>query len=279
MRKINSEDIILQIEQMCADVNYNLPCDVTGYIKSLIKNDKSIQDNILLEILKNVKVAAEEHIALCQDTGTVNVFVKIGRDVTVTGNDITDSITKGVERGYKNYFLRKSIVSDPIERKNTKTNTPANIYCDIVDGDKIEITMLAKGGGSENASALKMLVPSDGWNGIKQFVLETIKQKGANACPPIIIGVGIGGDFASVGFLAKKALLREIGSKNINEDYNYREKELLEEINKLGIGPMGLGGNITALAVFIEKRPCHIASLPAAVNIQCHSCRRKTIIL
>jgi len=279
MRNVKSEDIISEIEKMCADVNYNLPCDVAECVASLVKNDKSIQDNILLEILQNAQVAAKEHIALCQDTGTANFFVKIGKNVNITGDDITSSINKGVERGYRKYFLRKSIVFDPIDRKNTQTNMPANIYCDFVEGDKIEITMLAKGGGSENASALKMLVPSDGWNGVKQFVLEAVKQKGANACPPLIVGIGIGGDFASVGFLAKKALLRQLGSANISEDYNCREKELLEEINKLGIGPMGLGGKVTALAVFIETKPCHIASLPAAVNIQCHSCRRKTIIL
>lgn len=279
MREINSKDIILQVEKMCADVNYNLPGDVTDCIASLVKNDKSISDNILQEILQNVKIAKKEDIALCQDTGTANFFIKIGKDVNIVGDDINTSINKGVERGYKKYFLRKSIVSDPIERINTQTNTPANIYFDFVDGDKIEITMLAKGGGSENASALKMLVPSEGWDGIKQFVIEAIKQKGANACPPLIIGVGIGGDFASVGLLAKKALLRKIGSDNVSKDYSNRENELLEEINKLGIGPMGLGGITTALAVFIETKPCHIASLPVAVNIQCHSCRRKTIIL
>lgn len=279
MREINSKDIILQVEKICADINYNLPGDVTDCIASLVKNDKSISDNILQEILQNVKIAKKEDIALCQDTGTANFFIKIGKDVNIIGDDINTSINKGVERGYKKYFLRKSIVSDPIERINTQTNTPANIYFDFVDGDKIEITMLAKGGGSENASALKMLVPSEGWEGIKQFVIEAIKQKGANACPPLIIGVGIGGDFASVGLLAKKALLRKIGSDNVSKDYSNRENELLEEINKLGIGPMGLGGKITALAVFIETKSCHIASLPVAVNIQCHSCRRKTIIL
>ncbi|MDD3052806.1 MAG: fumarate hydratase [Endomicrobiaceae bacterium] len=279
MREINSKDIILQVEKMCADINYNLPSDVTACIEAIVKNDKTISDNILQEILQNVKIAQKEAVALCQDTGTANFFIKIGKDVNIIGDDINISINKGVERGYKKYFLRKSIVSDPIDRINTQTNTPSNIYFDFVDGDKIEITMLAKGGGSENASALKMLVPSEGWKGIKQFVIEAIKQKGANACPPLIVGVGIGGDFASVGLLAKKALLREIGSNNISKDYSDRENELLEEINKLGIGPMGLGGKITALAAFIETKPCHIASLPVAVNIQCHSCRRKTIIL
>ena len=279
MRQINSQDIILQVEKLCANVNYNLPEDVVCSIKLSIKNDDSLSDKVLQEILQNAEVAKNEKIALCQDTGTANFFVKVGRDINIVGDDINISINKGVQRGYKKYFLRKSIVCDPIERVNTQNNTPANIYCDFVDGDKIEITMLTKGGGSENASALKMLTPLDGWNGVKEFVLYAIKQKGSNACPPLIVGVGVGGDFASVGLLAKKSLLREIGTKNKSSVYNDREKELLEEINKLCIGPMGLGGKTTALAVFIETKPCHIASLPVAVNIQCHSCRRKTIII
>ena len=210
--------------------------------------------------------------------GRDKVFVEIGNEVFING-DIYKAINDGISQGYTEGYLRKSVVKSPLNRVNTKDNTPANIYCDYVDGDKIEITMLAKGGGSENASFLKMLTPLDGWNGIKNFVVESIKSKGANACPPIIVGLGIGGDFASVGVLAKKALLREIGSKNISLDYNSKEQELLEEINRLNIGPMGLGGNPTALAVFIETKPCHIASMPVAINIQCHSCRRKTIVI
>ena len=206
-------------------------------------------------------------------------FVKIGRQAEIVGDDIISSINKGVAEGYTKYYLRKSIVIDPLNRINTKDNTPANIYCDFVEGDKIEITILTKGGGSENASFLKMLTPLDGWEGIKKFVIDSMKLKGANACPPTIIGLGIGGDFASVGLLAKKALLRTIGSKNIKQDYNDKEKELLEEVNKLNIGPMGLGGIPTALAVFIETKPCHIASMPVAINVQCHSCRRQTIII
>ena len=205
--------------------------------------------------------------------------MKIGKQVEIVGDDIVTAINKGVAKGYTKYYLRKSIVSDPLNRINTKDNTPANIYCDFVDGDKIEITILTKGGGSENASFLKMLTPLDGWQGIKNFVIESIKLKGANACPPVIVGLGIGGDFASVGLLAKKALLRTIGSKNIKQEYNVKEQELLEEINKLNIGPMGLGGTPTALAVFIETKPCHIASMPVAINVQCHSCRRKTILI
>lgn len=279
MRKIESNIIINKVADLCGYANFNLPQDILDSISSYIKNDNSISDNILNEILENAKIAKEKNIALCQDTGTANFFVKIGRQVEIVGDDIVSLINKGVAEGYTKYFLRKSIVSDPLNRINTKDNTPANIYCDFVEGDKIEITILTKGGGSENASFLKMLTPLDGWEGIKNFVIDSMKLKGANACPPTIIGLGIGGDFASVGLLAKKALLRTIGSKNIKQDYNDKEKELLEEVNKLNIGPMGLGGIPTALAVFIETKPCHIASMPVAINVQCHSCRRQTIII
>jgi len=279
MRKIESNIIINKVADLCGYANFNLPQDILDSISSYIKNDNSISDNILNEILENAKIAKEKNIALCQDTGTANFFVKIGRQTEIVGDDIISSINKGVAEGYTKYYLRKSIVSDPLNRINTKDNTPANIYCDFVEGDKIEITILTKGGGSENASFLKMLTPLDGWEGIKKFVIDSMKLKGANACPPTIIGLGIGGDFASVGLLAKKALLRTIGSKNIKQDYNDKEKELLEEVNKLNIGPMGLGGIPTALAVFIETKPCHIASMPVAINVQCHSCRRQTIII
>jgi len=279
MRKIESNIIINKVADLCGYANFNLPQDILDSISSYIKNDNSISDNILNEILENAKIAKEKNIALCQDTGTANFFVKIGRQAEIVGDDIISSINKGVAEGYTKYYLRKSIVIDPLNRINTKDNTPANIYCDFVEGDKIEITILTKGGGSENASFLKMLTPLDGWEGIKKFVIDSMKLKGANACPPTIIGLGIGGDFASVGLLAKKALLRTIGSKNIKQDYNDKEKELLEEVNKLNIGPMGLGGIPTALAVFIETKPCHIASMPVAINVQCHSCRRQTIII
>lgn len=284
MRKIKTNTIINKVSELCGDINFNLPQDVYDAVSSYIKNDNSVSDDILKQILENAKIAKSKKIALCQDTGTANFFVKIGKEVEVVEGDdeignIVSAINKGVSYGYEKFYLRKSIVSDPLNRVNTKDNTPANVYIDYVDGDELEITMLAKGGGSENASFLKMLTPLDGWDGIKKFVIESIKLKGANACPPIIVGLGIGGDFASVGLLAKKALLREIGSKNKKEDYNSKEQELLEEINKLNIGPMGLGGMPTALAVFIETKPCHIASMPVAINIQCHSCRRKTIII
>ncbi|MDR0800222.1 MAG: fumarate hydratase [Endomicrobium sp.] len=280
MRKIKSETVINTVGNLCAETNFELPADV---LKSLEKNivlEKDIAKDILKEIIENADIARKERIPLCQDTGTANFFIKLGRDVEIENGDICAAVNKGVSLGYTNNYLRKSIVSDPIiERKNTKDNTPANIYIDIVSGDKIEITFLPKGGGSENASALKMLTPSIGWDGIKEFVLSAINDKGRNACPPLVIGVGIGGDFASVGLMSKKALLREIGSENKNIFYDGKEIELLNDINKLNIGPMGMGGKTTALAVFIETKPAHIASLPVAVSIQCHSYRRKTIII
>lgn len=280
MRHIRKDDILQKIENLCADINYNLSDDVLAAVNKNIRNNGSLSDAVLKEIVENAQIAKNEKIALCQDTGTANFFIRCGKNIFFEENsDIYSIIDEGVKNGYKKYCLRKSIVADPIDRINTGTNTPANIYVDFVEGDKIEITMIAKGGGSENASALKMLTPAAGWNGIKDFIIDFVKQKGANACPPLIIGVGIGGDFASVGLLAKKSLLRDIGSKNKDKKYDEREKELLSEINALKIGPMGLGGECTALALFIETKPCHIASLPVAVNMQCHSHRKKTIIL
>lgn len=279
MRTITAEAISAEVEKLCADVNYELPQDVLGSLKDFAEKEDGPAKNILNEIIENAAIAKEEKIPLCQDTGTANIFVKLGKDVQITGGNIYDALNKGVAAGYKNNYLRKSIVSDPLERKNTGDNTPSNIYVDIVEGDKIEIDLLPKGGGSENASALKMLEPSAGWEGVKEFVISAVKDKGKNACPPLVIGVGIGGDFASVGKLAKKSLLRELNSKNQNDEYARKESELLEDINNFGIGPMGMGGKTTALAVFIEPSPVHIASLPVAVSIQCHSCRRKKIIL
>jgi fumarate hydratase subunit alpha len=277
VRKIESNIITSAVKDLCAKANYNLPDDVLKSVNTSIPQEQGVSRNILEQIADNAAIAKKEKVSLCQDTGTANFFVKLGKDVYIENGDIYDAINKGVALGYADNYLRKSIVSDPIERKNTMDNTPSNIYIDIVSGDKIEITFLPKGGGSENASALKMLTPSAGWEGVKEFVLSVVKDKGRDACPPLIVGVGIGGDFASVGLLSKKTLLREIGSANKNTFYAKKEQELFSEINKLNIGPMGMGGNPTALAVFIATKPTHIASLPVAVNIQCHSCRRKKI--
>jgi fumarate hydratase subunit alpha len=279
VRKIKLKTLVKVVEVLCAEANFELPADI---LKSLRQNyvfETGLARDILREIIENAVLAKREKIPLCQDTGTANFFVKLGRSVIIEDGNMCDGINRGVSLGYINNYLRKSIVSDPIVRKNTQDNTPANIHLDIVNGDKIEITFLAKGGGSENASMLKMLVPSVGWTGVKEFILNTVNDGGRNACPPLIIGVGIGGDFATVCFLAKKALLRKIGSKNQNTFYCDKEQELLSDINKLNIGPMGVGGKTTALAVFIETKPTHIASLSVAVNIQCHSCRRKMVVI
>jgi len=279
VRKIKSRTIINAVENLCANANFELPTDVLRSLEKSVICEKGIAKDILEEMIENALIAKNERIPLCQDTGMANFFVRFGDDVSIEDGDIYYAINRGVFLGYTKNYLRKSIVSDPLERKNTQDNTPANIYIEIVSGDKIEIAFLAKGGGSENASSLKMLTPSVGWDGVKEFVLKTVNEKGRNACPPLVVGVGIGGDFSSVGFISKKALIREIGSENKNIFYNEKEKELLDEINKLDIGPMGMCGKTTSLAVFIEARPTHIASLPVSVNIQCHSFRRKIIIL
>ncbi|MDR0977759.1 MAG: fumarate hydratase [Endomicrobium sp.] len=280
MRKVKLQVIIDAVRDLCVEVNYNIPEDILSALDACICSERNLSArDILKQIYENALIAKKENIPLCQDTGTANFFVQLGQEVYIEDGSIYDAINRGVSLGYVGGYLRKSIVSDPLERRNTKDNTPANIYIDIVPGDKIEITFLPKGGGSENASALKMLTPSEGWDGVKDFVLNAVKDKGKNACPPLIIGVGIGGDFASVGLLSKKALLRKIGSVNENIIYAEKEKELFSEINELDIGPMGMGGDTTTLAVFVAVKPTHIASLPVAVSIQCHSCRRKTVIL
>lgn len=212
---------------------------------------------------------------ICQDTGMACVFVEIGQEVHIVGGLLEDAINEGVRRGYNEGFLRKSVVKDPIDRINTKDNTPAIIYYDIVKGDKLKITVAPKGFGSENMSRIKMLKPSDGLQGVKDFVIETVKLAGPNPCPPIVIGVGIGGTFDKVAYLAKKALIRPLNKKNSNQFYSDLEKELLDAINKLGIGPQGFGGKTTALGLNIETYPTHIAGLPVAVNINCHATRHK----
>ncbi len=212
---------------------------------------------------------------ICQDTGMACVFVEIGQEVHIVGGLLEDAINEGVRRGYNEGFLRKSVVKDPIDRINTKDNTPAIIYYDIVKGDKLKITVASKGFGSENMSRIKMLKPSDGLQGVKDFVIETVKLAGPNPCPPIVIGVGIGGTFDKVAYLAKKALIRPLNKKNSNQFYSDLEKELLDAINKLGIGPQGFGGKTTALGLNIETYPTHIAGLPVAVNINCHATRHK----
>ncbi|MDR3111671.1 MAG: fumarate hydratase [Elusimicrobiota bacterium] len=279
MRVIKSDLISETVENLCAQANYDLPEDVLDSLKMSFNTAEKIPKEILGEIIENANIAKKERIPLCQDTGVANFFVNFGKNVSIEDGNIYDAINKGVASGYLNNYLRKSMVTDPFERVNSQDNTPANIYIEIVDGKNIEISFLPKGGGCENASAIEMFNPSSDWEDVKNFILSVVEKKGWNACPPLVIGIGIGTDFSSVGFLAKKSLIRTIGSHNQNQLYDNREKELLRCVNELNIGVMGFGGKDTALAVFIEPKPCHIASLPVAVNIQCHSYRRKTIVI
>uniref|UniRef100_A0A7C4U5Z8 Fumarate hydratase n=1 Tax=candidate division WOR-3 bacterium TaxID=2052148 RepID=A0A7C4U5Z8_UNCW3 len=279
MREIEYDLIVEKVKEICMDANYNEPDDVIERMKEFIKKEESdVAKNILNVLIENYRIAKEEKIPVCQDTGFAFFIVEVGEDVKIKNGRIRDAIFEGVRKGYKEGYLRKSIVNDPVFlRKNTGDNTPPVIHFEPVQGDRIKIKFAPKGGGSENMSEVRMLVPSDGVEGIKRFVIERVQKSGGNPCPPVIVGVGIGGTFDYVAYLAKKALFRKIGEHNPDERYAKLEDELLDEINKLGVGPMGLGGRTTALAVHIEYFPCHIASMPVAVNMQCHAARHKEI--
>jgi fumarate hydratase subunit alpha len=280
MRNVNVELITESVKKLCMDANYFLGEDVVEAIKNAVgKEESPLGREILKQILENAEIAKNEQMPLCQDTGLAAFFVELGQEVHIEGGRFEAAIQEGVRQGYAEGYLRKSIVEDPLRRKNTGDNTPAVISTRVVPGDKVKITILPKGGGSENMSAIRMLKPADGEEGVKSFVVETVRKAGGNPCPPIIVGVGIGGSFDKCAYLAKKALLRKVGSAHTDPFYAAMEKELLERVNNTGVGPQGLGGRITALAVHIEALPCHIASLPAAVNTQCHSARHKEIII
>ena len=277
MRIINSSEITNIVKDMCIEANIYLGNDVKNAIRAYEKEEESILGkNILNILMKNCEIAEEKQIPICQDTGMTVFFVSIGQDVHIEGMNITDAINEGVRQGYLEGYLRKSVVY-PIDRINTKDNTPAIIHYDIVEGDNITIEFAPKGFGSENMSKLKMLKPSDGVNGIKQFIIETVKEAGPNPCPPIVVGVGIGGTVEKCAQIAKKSLLRELGNHNEDETIKQLEIDILKDINNLGIGPQGLGGNTTALAVNIESFPTHIAGLPVVVNINCHASRHKKV--
>jgi len=262
------------------DSNYFIPEDVRKRIIEMREKEESpVAKAILDQILKNQEIAAEEKMPICQDTGFAVVFVEIGQDVRIEG-DLKNAIYEGVAKGYKEGYLRKSILIDPLKRSpNSGDNTPPVIWYDIVPGDKIRIIVAPKGGGSENMSRTAMLKPADGVEGFKKFVIRTVDEAGGNPCPPVIVGIGVGGTFEKCAWLAKKALLRKIGQRNKDPFYAQLEIELLEEINKLGIGPMGLGGTTTALEVFIEQYPLHVATFPVAVNLNCHAARHKEILI
>lgn len=276
MREIHISEIISTVRELCIESNYYLSSDVKEALCNAKENETwTLAENVLDQIILNSNIAKEEDMPICQDTGMACVFVEVGQDVHIVGGLLQDAINEGVRRGYEEGFLRKSVVKDPINRVNTKDNTPAIIYYDIVSGDKIKITVAPKGFGSENMSRIKMLKPSDGLQGVKDFIIETVKLAGPNPCPPIVIGVGIGGTFDKAAYLAKKALIRPLNKRNDEKFYSDLEDELLETINKLGIGPQGFGGKTTALGLNIETYPTHIAGLPVAVNINCHATRHK----
>ena len=280
MRVIETSKIIEAVSKMCIEANYYLNSDVRGAIeKSLTQEQSPIGCQILEKLLVNADLAKNKSMAICQDTGITVVFVTIGQDVHVTGGSIDDAINEGVRQGYQKGYLRKSIVGDPLERVNTGDNTPAVIYYEIVPGDQLKIDVAPKGFGCENMGALKMLKPSDGIEGVKAFILETVDKAGPNPCPPLIIGVGIGGTMEKAALIAKKALMRPLDVRSDKEHIRLLEEEMLEKINKLGIGPSGLGGNTTALAINIDTYPTHIAGLPVAVNISCHATRHAQITL
>lgn len=277
MREVDVNEIIKNIKEMCIEANHFLSEDMKEvYDAAAVEEESPLGRQILGQLQENLQIAGEDMIPICQDTGMAVVFVKVGQEVHITGGGLTDAVNEGVRQGYVDGYLRKSVVKDPIYRENTKDNTPAVIHYDIVPGDKVEITVAPKGFGSENMSRVFMLKPADGIEGVKEAILTTVKDAGPNACPPMVVGVGIGGTFEKCAFLAKKALTRNLHEKPEKEYVRNLEEEMLEKINRLGIGPGGLGGTKTALAVNIETYPTHIAGLPVAVNICCHVNRHVT---
>lgn len=280
MRNISTDLITKNIKEMCIDANYLISSDVKKAILNSVSSESGeIGKNILVQLRKNMDIAETENIPVCQDTGMAVVFLKIGQDIHIEGCALEDAVNEGIRQGYKEGYLRKSVVKDPLIRQNTNDNTPGIIYYEIVPGDKIEITVAPKGFGSENMSRIYMLKPADGIEGVKDAIIETVKMAGPNACPPFVIGVGIGGTFEKCALLAKKALLRDVNSHNSISYISQLEDELLEKINNLGIGPGGLGGSTTALAINIEVYPTHIAGLPVAINMCCHVNRHKTRVI
>ena len=279
MREIHVKQITEAVKKLCIDANLYLGEDVLAAFDRGEKQEESpVGKEVFQQLKENARIAREEQVALCQDTGLAVLFIELGQEVHVTGGDFNAAVNEGVRQGYKDGYLRKSSCHC-FTRANTKDNTPAIIHLEIVPGDKVKITLAPKGGGAENMSMVNMLTPSDGIEGIKNRVVEWVKQAGSNPCPPIVVGVGIGGTFEECALTAKKALLRTLGQKNPDPQLAAMEEELLTRINNLGIGPQGLGGRITALAVNVEMIPCHIASFPMAVNINCHSHRHKEAVI
>jgi len=281
MRELQASVITETVAHLCMEANYNLGEDVGAALERAVKKEESeVGRGVLQQILENARIARETEMPICQDCGLAVVFLEMGQGLHIVGGDLGEAVNEGVRRGYKEGYLRKSSVRQPFSaRANTGDNTPAIIHTRIVPGEQLRITVAPKGGGSENMSRLNMLTPAAGRKGVVDFVVKAVDEAGANPCPPIVVGVGIGGTFERVAFLAKHALLRELGTPNPDPELDELERELLERINRLGIGPQGFGGRVTALAVHVEAEPCHIASMPAAVNIQCHAARHKEAVL
>ncbi len=280
MREIQAQQITDVVEKLCIEANQYLPKDVQGAIRRCRAcEDWEIAQGVLDKIITNFEIAEQESVPICQDTGMACVFLEIGQDVHIVGGDLSEAVDEGVRRGYDKGYLRKSVVKDPVRRGNTGDNTPAMLYTEIVPGEQIKVTVGPKGFGSENMSAIRMFKPSAGIEGIKDFILETVETAGPNPCPPMVVGVGIGGTFDKCALLAKKALMRSTDERNPDPYYADLEAEMLEKINKLGIGPQGFGGKTTALALNIETLPTHIAGMPCAVNINCHVTRHKTEVI
>ncbi len=280
MREIQAQQITDVVERLCIEANEQLPEDIKNAIhRCRACEEWEIAQGVLHQIITNFEIAGEERVPICQDTGMACVFLEIGQDVHITGGDLREAVDEGVRRGYDKGYLRKSVVRDPVRRGNTGDNTPAMLYTEIVPGEQIKVTVGPKGFGSENMSAIRMFKPSAGIEGIKDFILETVENAGPNPCPPMVVGVGIGGTFDKCALVAKIALMRSTEESNPDPYYAALEEEMLEKINQLGIGPQGFGGRTTALALNIETMPTHIAGMPCAVNINCHVTRHKTEVI
>ena len=280
MRELNVDIITQNIKEMCIEANHFLTDDMKKVFKNAVATEESLLGKkVLNQLNENLDIAGNDMIPICQDTGMAVIFINVGQEVHFTNGNITDAINEGVRQGYVDGYLRKSVVSDPIIRENTKDNTPAVIHYNIVEGDKVDITVAPKGFGSENMSRVFMLKPADGIEGVKEAILTAVKDAGPNACPPMVVGVGIGGTFEQCALLAKKALMRPLNTENPDPYYADLEKEMLEKINKLGIGPQGFGGKTTAIGLNIETMPTHIAGMPCAININCHVTRHKTEVI
>lgn len=279
MREISVDLITEKVKELCMTSNFDLPKDVEDKLREGYEKEESpFGKYSMQQVMDNVKIARGENVAICQDTGLAVIFMEIGQDVHFIGGDLAEAVDEGVRQGYNEGYLRKSAVDDPIfVRKNTGDNTPALLYTDIVPGDKVKIMVVPKGGGAENMSQMKMLKPAEGVEGVKKFVVDSVVNAGGNPCPPVVVGVGVGGTIEKTAMLAKRALMREAGKPNPNPQYAKLEAEILEEINKSGVGPQGLGGRFTAFAVHIDYFPAHIASMPVVVNLNCHAARHKEV--